>query len=245
MEKKEFPKKKDNFDPLERLKIGAEAGGLSGSSKIAGFSQRVFAIIKFILGICALPFVYSSSVSFLNEFLGVEEIFRNYFWAGVISLLIIYLFIWEPNKIYVKGQKLLEVIFTFFKPLIRVAPFVLPIYTIILFALYGPLSLIFSAKGGSAGGAKSGALINYFVFLFGFSIALHLIFSAKSIRSKQGDFLKSNYIFGFSLIYAINLTLLAFILSLIFGKFSFVNFCNNSFQTSKAIFEAVLKQLFL
>ena len=235
MEKKEFPKKKDNFDPLERLKIGAEAGGLSGSSKIAGFSQRIFSIIKFVLGICLLPLVYSSTVSFLNEFLGVEEIFRNYFWAGVISLLIIYLFIWEPNKIYVKGQKLLEVIFTFFKPLIRVAPYVLPIYTIILFVLYGPLSLLF----------KSEELIKTFIFLFGFSIALHLIFSAKSIRSKQGDFLKSNYIFGFSLVYAINLTLLAFILSLIFQKFSFVNFCNNSFQTSKAIFEAVFKQLFL
>jgi len=235
MEKKEFPKKKDNFDPLERLKIGAEAPGLSGPSKIAGFSQHVFSIIKFVLGICLLPLVYSSTVSFLNEFLGVEEIFRNYFWAGVISLLIIYLFIWEPNKIYVKGQKLLEVIFTFFKPLIRVAPYVLPIYTIILFVLYGPLSLLF----------KSEELIKTFIFLFGFSIALHLIFSAKSIRSKQGDFLKSNYIFGFSLVYAINLTLLAFILSLIFQKFSFVNFCNVSFQSSKAIFEAVFKQLFL
>jgi membrane protease YdiL (CAAX protease family) len=245
MEKTGFPKKKGDNDPLDKLKIGAESIEPSGPPKIAGFSRRIFAVIKFTLGICLLPVVYSSTVSFLNEFLLIEKTLQNYFWSGVISLLIIYLFVWEPNIIYIKGQKLLEVIFTFFKPLIRVAPYVLPIYTIILFVLYGPLSLIFSAKGGSAGGAKSGALINYFIFLFGLSITLHLIFSAKSIRSKQGDFLKSNYIFGFSLIYIIDLTLLVFILSLIFQKFSFVNFCNISFQTSKAIFEAVFKQLFL
>jgi hypothetical protein len=235
MEKTGFPKKKGYNDSLDKLKIGAESIEPSGPPKIAGFLRRIFAVIKFVLGISALPFIYSSSVAFLNEFLLVEKTLQNYFWSGVISLLIIYLFVWEPNIIYIKGQKLLEVIFTFFKPLIRVAPYVLPIYTIILFALYGPLSLIF----------KTTELIKIFIFLFGLSITLHLIFSAKSIRSKQGDFLKSNYIFGFSLIYIIDLTLLAFILSLIFQKFSFVNFCNISFQTSKAIFEAVFKQLFL
>jgi len=218
MEKKESLKKENN-----------------SAAKISGLSNKAFGIIKFILGICLLPFVYSSSVSFLSEFTLINKLLQNYFWWGVISLLIIYLIIWEPTIIYVRGQKLVEIIFTFFKPLVKVAPALLPVYTIVLFILYSLLSFIF----------KSDSLIKHFIFLFGFSMALHLIFSAKTVRSKQGDFLKANYIFGFSLVYIINLILLAFGLNLIFKEFSIVNFFNKSFQIANNIFYAVFKQLFL
>ena len=200
-----------------------------------GFSRRVFAIIKFILGICLLPFVYAVSASFLSEFGLIARLLQNYFWAGVISFLAIYLFIWEPVKIYVKGQKLLEFIFRFFAPLVKVAPYLLPVYCILIAISYSILSLII----------KSGALLDYSIFLFGFTLIFHLVFSAKSMRSRQEDFLKSNYIFGFSFIYIINLTLLALFLNLMFEKFSFVNFFNHSSQIAKDIFGAVFKQFFL
>lgn len=219
MEKKESPKTEGRPVP----------------SKIAGFSNRIFGIIKFILGVCLLPFVYSSSVALINELGLVNKLLQVDFWTGVVTLLIIYLFIWEPLIIYSRGQKLVEVVFSFFKPLVRVAPYLVPIYTILLFLLHGIMYFI----------TRSASLINYFVFLIGFSISLHLIFSAKSIRSKQGDFLKANYIFGFSLIYIINLNLLAFGLNLVFKEFSFVNFFNNSFQAANNIFHAVFRQLFL
>jgi hypothetical protein len=207
----------------------------SAVSKTAGLSGRAFGIIKFILGVCFLPFVYSFSVSFLNEFGIIQRQAQDYFWAGVISLLIIYLFVWEPAIIYAKSQKILEVIFSFFKPLVRVAPYLLPIYTLILFVLCGLLSVVF----------KSDSLIRHFIFLIGFSIALHLIFSARTIRPKQGDFLKANYIFGFSLVYIINVSLLAFCLNLFFKEFSFVNFISQSYQIAKNIFYSVFSQLFL
>ena len=160
---------------------------------------------------------------------------RNSFWGGVVSLLVLFLFIWEPAIIYVKGQRLLEAIFCFFKPLVKVAPFLLPVYTIILFIAYGLSFAIF----------KSAAPLKHIVFLAGFTMALHLIFGARSIRSKQGDFLKANYIFGFALIYIINISLLAFCLSLVFREFSFVNFADRSYQIAGGVFYAVFRQLFL
>lgn len=231
MGKKEFPKIEGNFKPKD-FDFG-QSGGISG--KISGFSGKAFGIIKFILGICLLPLVYSSSVSFVNEFALIEKSLQSCFWSGVISLLVVYLFILEPAIIYAKGQKLLELFFSFFKPLVKVAPYLLPIYTILLFILYWSFSLI----------SQNPAVIKTFIFLFGFSIAFHLVFSAKTMRSKQGDFLKSNYIFGFSFIYIVNLMLLALCLNLIFKEFSFVNFFNCSFQIAKNIFYAVFKQLFL
>ena len=233
MGKKEFPKQ-ENDNILGKLDVGPGQGG-GGGAKMAAFSRRALSIIKFIIGICFLPFVYSVSVSFLNEFNTVEKAFQNYFWAGAISFIIIYLFIYEPAIIYNKGQKLLEVFFQFLKPLVRVAPYLLPIYTIIIFIVY----LIFSSA------LKTNDAIGYFIFLFSFSLALHLVFSAKSLRSKQGDFLKANYIFGFSFIYIIDLILLAFCLNIAFKDFSFVNFFNNSFQIGKNILYAIFKQVFL
>jgi len=225
MEKKEFPKREENFKP--------QISGIS--SKIAGLSNKAFGIIKFILGICLLPFVYSISLAFLNQFSLVEKSLQGYFWSGVSALLIVYLFIGEPELIYTKGQKLLEMIFVFFKPLVRLAPYVLPIYTILLFIAYGLLSAVI----------KSPWLVRYSIFLIGFTFALHLVFSAKTIRSKKSDFLKANYIFGFSLIYIIGLVILAFCINLIFKEFSFVSFCNSAFQVAGNIFYAVFKQLFL
>lgn len=232
MEKRGSPKQEDTSDLLKPEADNQPKGKTKSRFVVAG---KLFGIIKFILGVCLLPFVYSVSFSFLNEFSVIEKSLQHYFWGGLVSFIAIYLFIWEPAKLYVKGQKLLELIFSFFRPLVKVAPYLLPIYTIELFVLYAILYAIF----------KSQSLDDYFIFLFGFSISLHLVFGAKSLRSKQGDFLKANYIFGFSFVYILNVTLLAFFLNVMFKDYSIVNFVNNSFQTGKGIFDAIFKQLFL
>ncbi|MCX5699737.1 MAG: hypothetical protein NTX01_08600 [Candidatus Omnitrophica bacterium] len=235
MAKKEFPDKqaaKSKEKPVHN-----DVGGFSGdfSSKISGLSSKLFGIIKFILAIILLPLVYSSVVSFINEFARIDQALQKIFYNGIISFLAIYLFVWEPAVIYNKGHKLVEIMFSFFKPMVNVAPFLLPIYTILFFMIYGLLALA----------VNSGWLIEYTIFLIGFSSILHLVFSAKTIRTKKGDFLKANYIFGFSFIFILNLALLALGFSLIFKEFSFVNFCNLSFTMFRNIFLAVFKQLFL
>jgi len=213
------------------------AGGLSQDVKLklSGFSTWIFGITKFILGILLLPFVYAATIAFLNELNTIDLSLQNYFWAGVIALVILHLIVWEPQAIYTKGHKILEVVFSFFKPLVKVAPYLLPIYTIVLFSIYLLLSLII----------KSPDLLKYFIFLFGFTLSLHLVFSAKTLRSKKDDFLKGNYIFGFSFVYLLNLGIICFFFSLVFDKFSFVNFSNQAYDFAKEIFKAVFGQLFV
>ena len=226
--------KKDPLE-LEKAQLDAEAKSSGLSVKLTCISGKIFSFIKLALGVCFLPFVYSISASFLNEFSLIDKPYQDYFWQGILTFLVIFLFVWEPAIIYAKGQKILEVIFKFFTPLVKVAPYVLPIYTIILFIFYKLFSI----------GIHSRWLVDYTVSLLGLSVAFHLVFSAKSIRSKKGDFLKANYIFGFSFIYITNILLLAFCFNLIFEKYSFVNFFNNSFGLGKNIFWSIFKQLFL
>lgn len=227
MEKKEFPNKlpkKESFKSFE-----------GPPSKIAGLSSKAFGIIKFILGICLLPFVYSASLSFLRELGYADRVSQGHFWAGIITFILIYLFVHEMGPVYAKGHRLLEIVFSFFSPLVKVAPYVLPIYTIIIFALYLLLSLFLKSRG----------FFYFFLFIFSFSWALHMVFSARTVRSKKGDFLKANYIFGFSFVYIVNLLLLSLCLNLVFKEFSFVNFFNSSYRLASDIFYAVFKQLFL
>lgn len=232
MAKKELPKELITPKNLES-DGGAFGGNIKG--KLSGLSDKAFGVTKFVLGLCLLPFVYSSSAAFLNEFNTIQPLYRSPFWSGIITLLVVYLFIWEPAVIYAKGQKMLEAVFKFFTPLVRVAPYLLPIYTVVLFVLYYLFSAIFSSVDW----------LRPFIFLFGFSTALHLVFGAKSLRGKKGDFLKSNYIFGFSFVYILNVALLALLLNLIFKEFSFVNFSNNTISAAKSIISIVFRQLFL
>jgi hypothetical protein len=221
--------RKESLKSLDKLE-----GALTDLStpKSAGRWGRILEIIKFILGAGLLPLAYSVSVAFAAEFSKIDKALQAYFWAGAVAFTAIYLFIWEPVALYNKGQKMTAFIFSFFKPLVKAAPAVLPVYTLFIFILYGVLG--YFSKG----------LVNYFLFLFGFSITLHLIFSAKVLRAKEGGFLKGNYIFGFSFVYVMNLALAVFCLNLIFAQISFVTFCNNSYQLASGIIYAVFKQLF-
>ncbi len=225
MEKKEFPKK----DLGRNLKPDKAAVG-----KSSWISDKAFDIIKLVLGVCLLPFVYSSTVAFLRQIAYIDSSLQDYFWFGVVTFIIVYLFVIEPGWVYEKGHKLLEVIFNFFQPLVKVAPYLLPVYTIIIFFVYLILSLF----------TRESWLINYAMFFFGVSLVMHLIFSSKAIRSKKGDLLRSNYIFGFSFIYIINLGIFAFFLNVIFKSFSFVNFCNTAYAIASSIFGVIFSQLF-
>ena len=198
-------------------------------------SGQLFSIVKFMLGICLLPYVWGISVSLLKELGAVEKIQQDYFWVGIITLVLIHFFIWEPQIIYAKGHRLLEIIFSFFQPLVKLAPYLLPIYTILLliaYAIFSPL-------------ATSESFTNTFIFFCGFSIALHLVFAAKTLRSKREDFLKGNYIFGFSFVYIVTLLFAGLCFVVFSSEFSFANFFTGSLQKGSSVFYAIFRQLFI
>ncbi len=236
---------KDDLD-FSKLEPGltpeGEVGGDGGNSfldrfkpKIQHLISRALSILKLVLGLCFLAFVYTGSVGFLQELKQADKRLQDDFWSGIITFVVIYLFFYEPAKVYQKGQKLLTIIFKFFAPLVKFAPYVLPIYTIIIFAVY-PLVRLFT---------KSQLVTEYLIFFAGLTLALHLVMTAKTLRSKPGDFLKSNYIFGFSLVYILNLLLVAICFQLMLDKFSFYNFYQGSYAESQRIWHSVFNQIFI
>lgn len=192
-------------------------------------------LLKFTVGICLLPIVYGVSVCFARELIKLEPLVIHSFIRGIAGFLVVYLFVWEPAVLYKKGQRILEVLFRFFAPLVKVAPFVLPIYTILIFLIYFILVSFMDVRN----------LLPVFLFGAGFSLALHLVFSARTLRSKEGNSLKANYIFGFSWIYILDAFLLALFFNLAFENFSILVFLNGSCQLAKNIYQALFSQMFL
>jgi hypothetical protein len=201
--------------------------------KLTWLSSKSFNIIKLFLGVGILPFAFAVTVSFLNELHALPAKYQMRLWQGVVGLLILHLFVWEPAFIYSRGQKLLELVFQFIKPLVKVAPYLFPIYAALLFAAYWPVQHF-----------RQDAL-EWFTVCFGALMAMHLIFGAKSLRGKKGDFLKSNYVFGFSFVYIFNLVFAGFCFNAIFEKYSLVRFLSGAYTTASGIFAAVFKQLFV
>ncbi|MFC1674808.1 hypothetical protein ACFL1K_02850 [Candidatus Omnitrophota bacterium] len=195
---------------------------------------RLFGLIKFIIGICVLPFVYSSSVAFLCQLNLLAAPLRSFFWSGTATFLIIYLFVFEPVGIYYRGFRFLEVIFTFFSPLLKVAPYVLPVYSILIFAGYAWYAGLPSARN----------LDTWFLFLFAFSLTLHLVLGANQVRSRKEGFLKSDYIFGFSVVYITALIIAVACLNVFFKNISFIRFVEQASSEGQGIFAAVFGQLF-
>lgn len=231
MAKKESPKQES---PKQEAAAPAQKGGIFSRFGSA-LANNSFALLKLVLGVCLLPFVYAATVVFLKQIGGVDIQSQDWFWSGVVAFLVVYLIVWEPAVVYARGQKVLEMVFSFFQPLVKTAPFLLPIFTVIIFIVYGITSYWIVDK----------RLLEYALFLVGFTMTLHLVFSAKTLRTKKGDALKANYIFGYSFVYLVNLGLLAFCFSLVFKKFSFVNYSVEMFAAGKGIFYAVFKQLFI
>ena len=197
--------------------------------------EFLLSILKFIIGVSLLPIVYAASICFAQELIKLEpQVVRSFIW-GIMGFLGLYLFVWEPVILFKKGQRILEFIFRFFAPLVKIAPFVLPIYTLLFCAAY-LICLQFADMPG---------YIPVFIFSIGFSLALHLVFCSKTLRSKQGDSLKAGYIFGFAWIYILDALFLGLFFNLAFEKFSFLTFFNGSYQISKNIYAAVFHQLFL
>jgi hypothetical protein len=115
------------------------------------------------------------------------------------------------------------------------APYLIPVYTVILAAVYFILSFFIDIT------KYSGA----FIFLIGFTLMLHLVYTAESIRDKQSDLIKTGYFSSISFIYITNLIIVFLIVSFFFQGASFVSFIADVYEKAKIFYWSFWKQLFL
>ncbi|MDB4349625.1 hypothetical protein OAA99_01575 [Omnitrophica bacterium] len=216
-------------------------------------------ISKALIGIILIPVVIGISISFFESLTGIGEAKNTgskIFLLGALSYVIMHLFIIKPNYIYTLGHEIMHVVATWlcgggvrsFKvtkeggaveatksnTFINLSPYFVPTFTLILSILYFIIPVFLKIKN----------LQTIYFFAAGFTLALHLVFTADVLKREQPDIINTGYLFSLVMIYIVNVLLVGFILCLLFEGVSFEKFFYNTYIHSKFIYVKVFKQLF-
>ncbi len=219
----------------------------------------VIRIIKVLIGIFLLPVTVATSIAFAGQLGQIQNLegLSTYFLKGVVIYLITHLVLYKPNYFYVLGHEVAHALATFicggqirsfrFSPrgggvlttksnfFIALFPYFFPTYTLFFWLVYFLVSLFKDISN----------LAPHFLFLVGFSLALHLVMTIDALKVKQSDIFKTGYLFSVALIYVLNILLVSLILSVVFKDFSFSAFFHSALDHSGNIYYASYEYLFL
>jgi len=216
-------------------------------------------IVRFIVGVIALPLVIPISKAFYSQLANISIIDSNnqlYFLWGIASYVVMHLFLFKPRYFYNLGHEGVHVLSTWLsfgkaKNLkvsnegggvqttksnffINISPYFVPIYTVLLCLAYFIISKFTDISNYSP----------YFILFIGFTLAMHIVMTVEVLKISQPDLIKTGYLFSLSLIYVLNVLLTAFIVSLIFTGFSFVEMVLQFCTETKGLYIFIFRQLF-
>lgn len=216
-------------------------------------------ITKYVVAVLTIPIVIGITVSFITALADIgaaRGAGAKVFLYGVISYVVLHLFLHKPDYVYTFGHEITHVLATWlcggnvksFKVskeggavettktnlFIALTPYFVPTYTLIISAVYFVIPLFVKIPG----------LKTTYCFFAGFTLALHMIFTAEVLKIKQPDIIRTGYLFSLMLIYMINIFLVMFIMGLLFKNVSFVNFFGNTYTMSKGIYVRIFRQMF-
>jgi len=214
-------------------------------------------LIKFVVGVLALPVAYAVTAAFYNNLILIKELAKslNFFVWGIFSYMILHLLFYKPTYLYVLGHEAVHAGMAWvfggkiksFKVsadggsvgtdktnfAIELGPYFIPIYAIIITVIYFVIASSYSISGST------------FVFLIGFALAFHLISTIEIMKIRQPDIMRSGYFFSIIMVYVLNIIVISVIFSLVFPGFSVKKFFVDLWSTSKYIYIAIYRQLFL
>ncbi len=216
-------------------------------------------IVKFLVGALLLPVCVATSIVLYSQLGSIQHLSRNqlYFLLGVGAYILAHLFFYQPTTIYVFGHELTHAFCTWIfggrvksfhatfrggritttksNLFINLAPYFFPIYTVFLSCGYFAVSLFFDLS----------KYLHHFIFLIGLSWSFHIVLTIHFMRMGQPDVLKAGTLFSISLIYILNITILALILSFLFPEVAFRDFFSSSYWQTVKIYTSIFAKLSL
>jgi hypothetical protein len=118
--------------------------------------------------------------------------------------------------------------------LVNVAPYLVPIYTIMVLIVFAVLNAF----------DKAGDFRTLFFAGIAFTFAMHVILTAQDLYNKDTSPGKPTYFFGMALVYIFDVFLIALIMHFTLPGFSFIQFFQALASTSFQIYKTIFLQLF-
>ncbi len=216
-------------------------------------------LFKILIGFVLVPVCIGTSQAFYDLLGSLRAAGRapRFFLGGIITYVGIHLLFFKLDYLYVLGHEAVHAVFTWIfggavksfrvsakggsvattksNFLISLAPYFFPLYTVLISLIFLVAQFFFKAIF---------EYTNVFMYLVGFSLAFHLIMTADTLKTKQPDLAENGYVFSLTLIYILNILILALSLSFIFENVKMFPFLKDAFHFSRDIVWVIREQLF-
>jgi len=196
--------------------------------------DRFFSILKFVLALLLVPIVIGVTSAFLDGLRATDGRIAAAFGWGAIAYLILHILFSAPAQVFDAGKKMSEDAVGFVFPLVRMAGFCIPIFTLLAFGLYALI----------AAWRKSDDTLLFFVFLASFSFTMHMVLSANALKNKKPGWLKENYLLTIFTIYIVSMIIIALVFSFLVYEFELGYFFRRCGRAAGAIYSVSWRQLF-
>ena len=197
--------------------------------------DSILIALKFVVAVLLLPVVIASTVALNGQVMAVTDGLQQKLWLGLLSYLVLKFFVYDFMHVYQFGQGIVTFCFQFLKPLVNAAPFVIPIYTVLVLIAYAIVSAL---------GKMTLPVQGYFFMVLAFTFAMHIILTAQALYTKDTAVGKPTYFFSMQLIYIVDVFLIALVMNAALPAFHFVDFFKTLGSVSYDIYRAVFTQLF-
>ena len=201
------------------------------------FSLRLLCLI---IGIILLPASFSVTVAVFRIAFNCPDLIPNVmtFFIGFVSHLIFFLAFRKPMLAYVVGHELTHALWVLMfrgrirsisvsknggavkaskvNPLILLAPYFFPIYTLAVIGLWLLLSYLYPIQ----------KFLPLAVFFIGFTWSFHLLLNLHTLTESQPDILAVGRVFSAVLIYTLNVFILGLLITFVSQSLSYRTFFN-------------------
>lgn len=220
--------------------------------------SKAKSLVKNTIGIFLLPVVISITRNFYFELTDIKVLTEpsKYFLLGFAAYVFMYIVLFKLEYFYVLGHEFIHTIFIWIfggkiisikvkkdrgsvtstkkNIFIDLAPYLVPIYTILIALVYLLGSSFWNLY----------PLVRHFIFFAGFSFSFHLVMTIDKMKIEQPDFLDFGYLNSLTLIYLVNVIIIALFLGLLFPNFVFKEFMISFFEDTKELYITLFDQLF-
>jgi hypothetical protein len=193
--------------------------------------EILLAILKILVFLLALPLIAASVIAFQNQILSFPVAKEAWVLWGAGIYVGLNLFVYDFKDVYAFGKVWVEKIFTFFKP----AGWVIPVYSIFLIIIYEGLLIV----------GRGASLQPYFLFAIAFTLAMHLVQTAREIYEADSSILKAHYLCIFGVVLIVNLFFISLLLAWVVPEYSFVGFIKSLSSQTCHFYKSVYKALFV
>lgn len=218
----------------------------------------VMKIIKYVFGVLLVPPAIGFSKTFYTElsqspFIGGK---LHLFVWGIILYMLMHILIYKPNFFYTFGHEAVHILATWLcgghvtsfnvsgsggsvttsktNFFIELSPYFIPLYTIILIILIPFLKHRVEEPN----------IIPFYIFSLGFTLGMHLIMTAESLKIRQTDILRSGYVFSYLVIYIANIIIIFLVLSFFVKGLVIKTLFTKGLKYSGIIYKAAVTRLF-